>query len=136
VTGRPLPVATEWSEHFWEALAAGQFLLQRCNDCGRFAGYPKIFCPHCYSDALGWVESSGKGTIYTYSTIVSNPPSTFIDQLPYTIAIVELEEGVRFLSRLVNVEPDAVRCDLPVQIVITRDGDQVMPLFEPTTASS
>lgn len=128
---KPLPVETEWSAEFWTALRDGRFVLQRCTECGRYAGYPKVFCPHCYADALEWVESSGRGRIYTFSTIVSNPPSTFLAELPYTVAIIELDEGVRFLSRLVNVEPDAVQCDLPVRLVIEREGDQVMPFFEP-----
>jgi uncharacterized OB-fold protein len=136
VSERPVPVVTRWSERFWEELGEGRFVLQRCVDCTRFAGYPKVFCPHCHSDALEWVESPGTGTIYTFSTVTANPPSTFADELPYTIAIVELDEGVRFLSRLVNVEPDAVACDLPVRLVIEREGDRVMPLFEPAPASS
>jgi uncharacterized OB-fold protein len=133
---RPAPVVTAWSERFWEGLREGRFLLQRCGDCAGYAGYPKLFCPHCHSDGLEWTESSGKGAIYTYSTVTANPPSTFVDELPYTIAIVELEEGVRFLSRLVDLTPDAVRCGLPVQLVIRADGDHVMPFFGPAPAAS
>lgn len=129
---RPRPVATPWSERYWEALRDGEFLLQRCSECGEYTGYPKVFCPHCYSDALEWAPASGRGTVYTFSTVTANPPSTFLDALPYTIAIVALEEGPRFLTRLVNVEPDDVRCELPVRLALERvDDELVMPLFEP-----
>jgi uncharacterized OB-fold protein len=130
---KPLPVATDWSERFWTALREdGVFLLQRCRDCREYAGYPKIFCPHCYSDAVGWEPASGRGTIYTFSTVTANPPSTFLDELPYTIAIVDLEEGPRFLTRLVNVEPESVECGMPVRLAIERVDDRIsMPMFEP-----
>jgi uncharacterized OB-fold protein len=133
VSEHPRPVATDWSSQFWTSLRdEGAFLLQRCNACGRFAGYPKIFCPHCYSDDLRWHEATGRGVIYTFSTVTANPPSAFLDELPYTIAIVALDEGPRFLTRLVNVDPADVHCDMPVKLSIERvDGDLSMPLFEP-----
>ncbi len=131
VPGKPAPKPTKWSQAFWDALRERRFLLQRCTACGCFAGYPKVFCPHCYSDALTWVEASGKGRIYTYSTVVANPPSTFIGDLPYTIGIVSLEEGPRFLAQVVGVAPEEVRCDLPVRIAYSVGEDSlVMPYFE------
>jgi uncharacterized OB-fold protein len=130
---RPRPVATGWSEQFWTTLREeGVLLLQRCADCRQYAGYPKIFCPHCYSDALEWERASGRGTIYTFSTVEANPPSTFLDELPYTIAIVDLEEGPRFLTRLVDVGDAEVRCGLPVELAVERVDDELaMPLFRP-----
>lgn len=127
---QPRPVPTAWSEQFWEGMRRGDLLLQRCRACGRFAGYPKVFCPHCYSDDLEWAASSGRGTIYTFSTVTANPPSTFLDELPYTIAIVQLEEGPRFLTRLVGVDPADVRCEMPVRLAPQRIDDELtMPLF-------
>jgi hypothetical protein len=109
----------------------GELLMQWCDDCQQFAGYPKIFCPHCYSSSLTWRVASGKGHVYTFSTVVSNPPSTFLDDLPYTIAIIDLPEGPRFLTRLVNVDPEAVYCGMPVRLQPHRvDDDIVMPFFE------
>jgi uncharacterized OB-fold protein len=133
MTERPRPVPTAWSERFWEALREdGTFLLQRCSSCGGYAGYPKVFCPHCYSDSLEWESASGRGTVYTYSTVTANPPSTFRHALPYTIAIVDLEEGPRFLTRLVNAAPEDIACGLAVRLAPERVDDQlVMPLFEP-----
>lgn len=130
--GRPVPLPTTWSQRFWDSLGEGQFLLQRCGDCAEYQGYPKVFCTSCYSDNLEWVESSGLGTVYTYTTIVANPPSAFAEDLPYTLAIVTLDEGPRFLARLVDVAPQDVRCDLAVELVLQQvDADHVMPAFRP-----
>jgi uncharacterized OB-fold protein len=131
----PRPIPTAWSEPFWEGLRRGEFLLQRCTECGRFAGYPKVFCPHCYADGLEWVPASGRGSVYTFTTVTANPPSTFLGELPYTIAIVTLEEGPRFLSRLVDVPPQDVQCGMSVQLVLRENGDgDPMPFFAPAAA--
>jgi uncharacterized protein len=127
---RPLPKPTSWSEEFWAELSEGRFVLQRCTSCGRFAGYPKVFCPHCYADTLEWAPASGRGTIYTHSTVTANPPSTFLDELPYGIVIGELEEGPRFLSRLVGAGDRELACGLAVELAIEDDGaGGKLPLF-------
>jgi len=132
---RPRPIATAWSEPFWAELREGRFTLQRCSDCGRFAGYPKVFCPHCYSDDLEWVPASGKGRIYTHSTVINNPPSTFVDELPYVIAIVTLDEGPRFLTRIVDADPEDVACDIPVELEIREEDGGPMPMFRLAVAA-
>lgn len=130
---RPQPVHTRWSEEFWAGIDRRELLVQVCTDCGKLAGYPKVFCPHCYSDALEWKAVSGRGKIYSFSTITANPPSTFIDEVPYTIVIVELDDGPRFLSSLVEADIDKVACEAPVEVVYERvDGDLVLPLFRLT----
>lgn len=79
---------------------------------------------------------SGTGIVYTFSTVVANPPSTFLDELPYTVAIVALDEGVHFLTRLVGVDHDQVYCGMPVRIAPFRvDDSLVMPYFEFDPAS-
>ncbi len=129
---KPVPVASSWSRPFWHSLREGRFVLQRCNDCNAFQGYPRVFCVQCYSDNLGWVEASGKGSIYTYTTIVSNPPSTFVDDLPYTLAIVTLDEGPRFLAQLLDIAPADIHCDMAVELVLREvTKDLVMPAFRP-----
>jgi uncharacterized OB-fold protein len=131
ISSKPAPKPTRWSQAFWDALRERRFLLQKCDACGKFTGYPKVFCPHCYSDSLSWVEASGKGKVYTYSTVVANPPSTFLGDLPYTIAIATLEEGPRFLAQLVGVPDDKILCDLPVRIGYAGGEEPLMmPYFE------
>lgn len=115
MSDQPLPNPRPWSEPFWEGTREGRLLLQECRDCGETICYPKKYCPECGSADLGWRESSGRGTIYTYSTIRKNPPSAFEDELPYTTAIVELEEGVRMMSMILS-EPEGVACGVPVEV--------------------
>jgi uncharacterized OB-fold protein len=136
MSDKPKPIPTSWSEHFWAELREGRFVLQRCASCGRFTGYPRVFCPHCYSDELEWVQSPGRGTIYTHSAVVANPPSTFVDELPYVIVIVQLEEGVRFLSQVIGAAPEDVTIDAAVELAITpgEDGDP-MPMFRLAAAA-
>ncbi len=136
MSDKPRPVPTAWSEPFWEAARRGEFILQRCGDCGSYVGYPKIFCTACYSDNLGWERASGNGKLYSYSTVTANPPSAFIDDIPYTIAIVELEEGPRFLSRLIDLDPEHLHCELPVEIAFVHvDDELVMPFFRARSGS-
>jgi uncharacterized OB-fold protein len=88
----------------------------------------------CFSDNLKWVASPGRGKIYTFTTVTANPPSTFVDELPYTLAIVTLDEGVRMLARIDGDDSgDAVECDQPVELVITHRRGVAMPGFKPTT---
>lgn len=118
----PEPVRSRWSEPFWEALSRGEFLLQRCSSCGAFQGYPKPVCRSCAGNDLTWTASTGRGTVYTHTTVVTNPPSPFLDQLPYSLVIVELDEGVRYLARFSgDAEPTCgqrVRCVRPDGVLV------------------
>ena len=118
MTGIPAPVRSWWSEPFWDGLDRGVFLLQRCAVCGVRPGYPKPRCPACGATDLTFEPSSGLGTVYTATTVVANPPSTFLGELPYVLVVVELDEGVRYLARYEgDHEP---KC-----------GDRVRAVFEP-----
>lgn len=110
----PKPVVPSWSEEFWAGLERGEFLLQRCNKCGALQGYPKPLCIRCANIDLGWLVSSGAATAYSWTTVVANPPTPFVAELPYTLVIAELEEGVRFLARYTgDVE---IRCGLSLRV--------------------
>jgi hypothetical protein len=127
---KPRPIPSRWSRHFWDELRQGRFTLQRCNDCQAFQGYPRVFCVRCYSDNLGWVQACGRGTVYTHTTVVANPPSTFVDELPYTLVIVSLEEGPRFLAQLTGLGAADVECGAAVEIVLPDAGvDLALPAF-------
>ena len=92
---KPVPVINPWAKPFWEAARKEQLVYQRCKDCGTNVFYPRIACINCFSDNLDWIRASGKGTIYSYTVVESNCPSAFIDDLPFVIAIVKLEEEGR-----------------------------------------
>ena len=100
---RPLPTPTPTSAPFWDALKDGVVKLQKCDDCDAWVFYPRSRCPNCLSDALTWHTVSGLGTLYTF-TIARQPTSPhFAGEVPQRLGVVELDEGVRLTTTLVNV---------------------------------
>ena len=81
---KPLPEVQPWSQKFWEGTRGGKILIQFCKDCKSKIFYPRKYCPECWSGNLDWVESDGKGTVYTFSTAYSMVEPKFMDELPYT----------------------------------------------------
>jgi uncharacterized OB-fold protein len=129
---KPLPVATEESRPFWEGCRQGIFLLQYCNTCRRYQFYPRLYCMHCGADTLLWSQASGRGVIYSYTLIHQNKSPEFIDETPYNVAIVQLEEGPRIMSNIVDIAPDGLRVDLPVTVVFDPVSDTIsIPRFRP-----
>ena len=114
---KPLPRVDEESKGFWEACQRHELYVQRCRGCGAFRHYPRAVCPTCLSSDTDWVLSSGRGTVYTYTVTYQNLAPGFREELPYVMAYVELDEGVRLLSNIVGCAPDALRIGMPVEVV-------------------
>lgn len=129
---RPVPHVTPETERYWSAAADGQLLLRRCTDCGLTYYYPRANCPDCLSDDVAWIEAAGRGTVYSYTgtDIVSAWPD---EGLPLVCAYVELEEGPRMFTTLVNTELADVEIGMGVAVtfVPTEDPDVAIPVFEP-----
>lgn len=133
--GKALPVPTPTTRPFWEGTRAGELRLPRCEACNREFLYPRIRCPFCSSDRLGWVRASGRAKLHSY-VINHMPAPGWAQDVPYIIAVVELEEGPRMMSNLVGVAatPAALSLDMPLEVVFELRGDVVLPLFKPATA--
>jgi len=95
------PSPTPESKPFWDATGQGKILLPRCNDCGTVIWYPRTTCPDCMSSDVGWFEASGRGTIYSFA-VVRRAGGPWRDALPYVLAYVELEEGPRVLTNIID----------------------------------
>ena len=122
---KPLPLATPTSAPFWNGLKDGVVRLQRCGTCQSWVFYPRNRCPVCLSDALQWRDVSGRGTLYTY-TIARQPTSPhFADEVPQLLAVVELDEGVRVTTTLVNIAPDAIKIGMRVKPYFDHISDDV-----------
>lgn len=127
---KPLPSVNGDNEHFWKGCADHELRFQKCAQCG-FIRWPASFiCPECHSTNKELMTASGRGRIYSF--VVYHVPyhPAFKDDLPYVVALVELEEGPRFLSNIVGCDPGAVACDMPVEVVwedIT--GEWSLPKF-------
>lgn len=127
----PGPVQKDFNQRFWDGIEDGQFLLQRCTKCD-YIPYPhRTKCPSCLGD-LEWFEASGSGTIYSYGIVHRpNQPDVFEEMVPITIAIVELDEGVRFVSNIVGCDPEEVAIGDQVEVVFETVTDGVtLPKFE------
>jgi uncharacterized OB-fold protein len=129
---KPLPVVTEESRPFWEGCRQGKLVLQYCEQCQRYQFYPRLYCMQCGSKALRWVETSGRGVVYSYTIIRQNKSPEFMNDTPYNVAIVQLEEGPRMLSNIVDVDPLELRVDLPVTVVFDQVSESIsLPRFRP-----
>jgi uncharacterized protein len=131
---RPLPQATPETQHFWEGTRSGELRLQRCDDCAEVYFPPRPFCPACGSRSVSLITASGKATLASY--IINQRPHPAWDE-PYSIAIVELAEGPRMMSNIVNCPqtPEALVLDMPLEVVFERQTDEItLPLFQPAGA--
>ncbi|HJM88614.1 MAG TPA: Zn-ribbon domain-containing OB-fold protein [Dehalococcoidia bacterium] len=129
---KPLPTPDFDTEPFWTALKEHELRLQRCADCEKAYFYPRSLCPHCWSDNVQWERMSGRGTVYTYTIVRRAPHRAFTDDVPFVIAVVELEEGPRMPVNLVDCPVDDVRVEMAVEIVFEDINDEItMPRFRP-----
>ncbi len=129
---KPDPLVNNWARPFWDGTRDKKLLIQKCSDCEKYIFYPRMACPFCFSDNIEWVETSGKGTIYSFTVVESNAPSPFVQDMPYVIAVVILEEGVRMLTNIVECNPDALQCDQAVEVTFVKRNDEfTMPMFRP-----
>ena len=109
-------------------------MLPQCRDCGKAFFYPRIACPHCHSRDVGWMQASGKGKLYSFQIAYRALNPAFKIAPPYILAMVELEEGPRLMSNLINIEadPEGIKCDMEVEVVFEKQTDEVtIPLFQP-----
>ncbi|HLF31730.1 MAG TPA: Zn-ribbon domain-containing OB-fold protein [Xanthomonadales bacterium] len=129
---KPVPVVNTWARPFWDAAKEERLIIQKCAACGEHVFYPRIACPFCAAETLDWVEASGKGTIYSCTVVESNAPSAFLADMPYVIAVIRLQEGVRMLSNVVGCDPYSVHCEQPVEVTFEKLNDTfTLPKFRP-----
>ena len=133
-TGIPLPRPPELSRPHWDGCRAGVLRVQRCRECQTYVFIPEPFCTECQSEELEWVESSGRGTLYSMTTVYRPQRPEF--EIPYTVAIVELEEGWYMLTNLVGCPPEEMRIGMQLEVTFRQMSDEVtLPLFRPLADS-
>lgn len=131
-----LPQPDPETEPYWEAAREGRLLIKRCAACGKAFFYPRTYCPACWSADTEWIEASGRGTVYTFTVVHQNDLPPFNERVPYVVAIVELEEGVRMTANVEGIDPGDVRCDMAVRVAFreeprTEDDVVALPVFRP-----
>ena len=130
----PLPVKQPESDFYWEKAQAHELWLRRCNACERAYFYPRDFCPNCGSRDVSWIQATGRGTLHTFAIVHRAPVPAFRDHVPFVVAMVDLEEGPRIPTNLVDVEPDPehIHVDTAVEVAFADVTDEItLPVFRP-----
>jgi uncharacterized OB-fold protein len=130
--GRPLPKPTATSAPFWEAAHRKELKLQYCKQCRNFQHYPRPICANCWSDDIEWRSCSGKGHVYSFSICHRHGLPSVTDDAPGVVAIVELQEGVRMTSNIVDCPAGDVAIGMEVEAVFqTVSEDYTLIFFQP-----
>lgn len=125
----PPPIVTVETKPFWDGTARGVLMLPRCKSCGYVIWYPREFCPSCHTMGAEWFEASGKGTVYSFSI---TRRGRFAGGNNYVLAYVELDEGPRVMTNIVDCDPESVRIGQPVEVVFDDTGEgSAIPRFKP-----
>ncbi|HEY1828412.1 MAG TPA: Zn-ribbon domain-containing OB-fold protein [Acidimicrobiales bacterium] len=125
-----LPTPEGDTIEFWEAAKNERLLIKHCTSCGKFSYYPRPFCPHCWSEQVEWHEASGEGTLYTWSVIYNNDQPIFRDRVPYVAAIVDLAEGPRMVTNVIDCPFEELSIGMPLKVTyMPISDDYTIPVF-------
>lgn len=132
---KPLPTIDSESAPFWAAARDGRLALPRCKACGRHHYYPRAICPYCHSLDVHYEDVGGMGSIYSYTIHRRPAGAEFKDDVPYVVALVDLDERVRMLTRIVGVPVEKVAIGQRVRVTFLPVNDQMgLPVFEPAAS--
>jgi uncharacterized OB-fold protein len=130
---KPLPVPDADSRPFWEGCREHKLLLMRCGNCGQMRFPPTTFCSHCQSREHLWIESTGHGRVFSWIVVRHPvPPDVYADDVPYIVALVELDEGVRMPTNIIDCQPEDVRAGMSVRVAFRDVRPEIsLPVFHP-----
>jgi uncharacterized OB-fold protein len=130
--GKLIPVPTKETAEFWAGCKQHELRLQRCASCGRYQFPPQSFCRHCSGDKLSWVVSSGRGKVLSYTVVHWSPNPAYAADAPYSLALIQLDEGPRMLTNIVGYSPGEVRIGMEVTVTFQQCSPDIMlPKFKP-----
>lgn len=125
---KPLPNPDNVSREYWAAAARGELLVQECPRCGQRQFYPRALCTGCGGDPV-WLTASGRGAVHTFTIIRQYGMPPFRDELPYVVAMVELEEGPLMMGNVTDCQVDDVHVGMPVEVHFVKVDDEVGVAF-------
>lgn len=132
MTAKPRPdLSDATTAPYWEATARHELVLPRCESCGMMFFPPREFCPGCWSRELSWQPTGGGGSVWTFTEVhVAFYDDTWADDVPYVVAVVELDEGPRLLANLVDPDMDSLSIGDRVEATFEDRPDGVtLPIF-------
>lgn len=129
---KPLPLITDLSRVFYDGCKEHKLLYQQCRDCDEIVFFPKKICSGCMSRNLDWKESRGKGKIHSFTVTYDFAPPEFMDDVPYVLSIINMDEGFRIMSNIVECDFDELECDMPVEVLFEEVTPEItLPKFKP-----
>ncbi len=129
---KPLPSPDSDTKDFWEGAKRHELLLQKCSACGSYRFPPSPMCPNCFSMDFKWEKVSGKGEVYTFTIVRVAVRPEWASDVPYVLATIKLDEGVRMVSKVVGCKPEDVKIVMKVQLVFDDVTEQfTIPDFKP-----
>lgn len=132
----PAPVVHPDAASFWEATGRHEFLVPRCNTCGKSFWYPRPICPFCHAQDVALVAASGHATLHSF-TITAKGIGAYQDAGSYVLAFVELAEGPKMLTNIVDCDPSDLRIGDPLSVLFQDTGTgTALPRFRPTARTS
>ncbi|MBT2525327.1 Zn-ribbon domain-containing OB-fold protein [Streptomyces sp. ISL-99] len=136
-SGAATPDIDAFTRPYWDAAAEGRLLLRRCRACARPHHYPREFCPYCWSEDVDWERASGRATLYTWSVVHRNDLPPFGARVPYVAAVVDLAEGPRMMTEVVDCEESGLGVGMELRVAFRRgEGTEMVPVFRPARQSS
>ena len=120
-----LPTPDVETQRFWDATREARLLIKQCRACGKHHFYPRPFCPTCWSEDVEWVEASGRATLYTWSIVHVNDLPPFPERVPYVAAVVDLAEGPRMMTNVVECDFDDLEMGMDLEAVFHPASDDV-----------
>ncbi|MDF2368519.1 Zn-ribbon domain-containing OB-fold protein [Sneathiella sp.] len=131
MTGKPIPVANPDTAVFWDACNEKRFLIQSCKSCGENQFYPRAICKNCQSNDLEWQEVSGRGTVKTFTVVRHAPSPAFKADLPYVLALINLDEGVSTMMNVIECDVEDVHIGMDIELTFELRGEQYIPQAKP-----
>ncbi len=129
---KPLPMPTAWSQPFWDAAKEHRLVLRKCSRCGNIDHPPYLYCTACQADEHEWIEAQGKGTLYAYAVNYFGVPFPFWADLPYALGMIDLAEGVRMISNIVECDPEQLENGMELEVVFDDVSEEItLPKWRP-----
>jgi hypothetical protein len=132
---KPLPIPSAESKPYWDGLRERKLMMPRCDDCKGWWFPPSLLCPHCNSKAWSWTQTSGRARIFSYVVYHRVYHPAFAQEVPYAVAVIELDEGPRMISNVMDIAPDKLECDMRVEVAYQPVTDAItLAKFRPVAA--
>ena len=133
---RPLPETRNAGAAFWSKAAEGVLVVPKCTECGRTFWHPRPRCPHCDSERVDWIRASGRGAVHTFTVVRQSGDPYFKTKVPYAVAMIDLDEGVRIMTNIVDTPLAALAVGMRVEVLFEDAGSGIaIPLFRASPGS-